>query len=312
MKLIFKIVGVLLLLFILLVVYGVYQSVSESAKVQSVTKASFEYFENNISFENFCNLPLVTDLDKSGFDVECADSNTDLLLTISTNENLYQCRNAVGRNTDGSSTNGLACLRTDNIGSATQDETGATGNNKKFNPDLTIATLVSNPDLCAHSSFIALKQGVPQLERAVMPGAYTAGLGNVLAGENAPENVGKSREEILAESALRNSLAVKSDGSVCKCSIGRERNGDRKVVSSEHGVINKDGVINWQGSRIPESSDINSNRTVGILPISLVAENGSYHVQVFQLNDDNECSGGNTRWQPTDYATEDDVCGCKI
>ena len=283
MKTFLKIAGVILVVLVALIAYFAYNPVSNAGQVENVIEASAKFYTQNRSFENFCTVPELAEAERSGFTVTCEDSVGEVSLTLSAESGIYSCQTAVGKNTDGSDTKRLACIRTDSIGAITKGTNVPASNtaSKRFDANLAIST-VKDPRACTIPRFTALEGGLMQFKRAIMPGVY---------------KVSSSPRESIT-------LAVRSDKSVCSCSVK-----DGKVYLSDEGVIGQDGVITWSGNKISEFSTLSGNEHVGRLPVSLVDTNGSYIVRVFELQG-SECRGGNHEWVPSDQMTEGEVCGC--
>ena len=282
MKTFLKIAGAVLIILVGVIAYFAYNPVSNAGQVDNVIEASAEFYAQNRSFENFCTVPELAEAERSGFTVSCEDSVGEVSLTLSADNGIYSCQTAVGKNTDGSDTKRLACVRTDNLGALTKGTNVPTNNtaSKRFDASLAIST-VKDPRACTIPRFTALEQGLMQFERAIMPGVYE--------GSRSPT---ESR-----------TFAVKKDKSVCYCAIE-----DGEVYVNDSGTIGQDGVITWSGNKISEFSSINGDIQVGRLPVSLVDTDSSYIVHVFQLQG-GECRGGTNEWIPSDKA-ENAVCGC--
>lgn len=318
MKTLVKIVIGLAILVFAFVAYFTYQVASERGAVDNIIEASSEYYSKKSSFDGFCEVGELGNAKNKGFDILCEDSEGQVSLRLENEYNTYSCNSATARTADGSDTKRLACVKLD-IPTSSSESSATIGYNSelKFESGSAIKTS-QDPLVCETPAFTELEQGLSKVERAIMPGVYTGTVSNTFVGDNYEGD----REEFLKEQALKGSLAVKDDGSICYCNISGNPNiggSPWEVIVSETGVIDEDGLIEWFGNKISGYENISASRNVGKFLVSLVNPNGSYEIRGFQLEDkidDNPwnrggCRGG-SEYEPFELLTEDDVCGCSI
>lgn len=310
MKIFFKIIGMFFILFLAFVTYFIYQAASSTKTANNIVEASAEFYEQNKSFKDFCDVSELRDAERRGFEVSCRDSANDLDLSFSTESYDYRCKPALTINAEGFEMKRLSCIRTDKFKESADGTNVTIGYNSplKFDSSLAIKTS-QDPQICDIPKFTDLENGLLRFERAIMPGVYTNTISNVYIGEDYEGD----RDAYLRERAIMGSLAVKEDGSTCYCNISRNPD---EVIASERGKISENGIINWFGNTVIDYPNLNRSP---MLLVSLINDNGSYEGRGFSLiesSNDNfgsqsRCRGV-TDWKPIDLLNEDEVCECSI